>query len=126
MKNLKQRLKEVLIHDDKLHIDILYSSVLNWPIADYGETIIHVDYDIEGIEDDEMDGFNEPQNLEKWSVTDLSDDKMVIYCGAYWQNSMKITLELVDGEIKAIDNVLADYQEGMSTDEFIKQLKSVA
>jgi len=126
MKTLKQRLKEVLIHNDELHIDILYSSVLNWPVADYGETVVQVDYDIEGLEDDEMNGFYEPQDLETWNVTDLSDNRMIIYCGGYWQNPMKITLELVDGEITVVDHVLADFQQGLSTYEFVNELKSVS
>lgn len=126
MKTLKQRLKEVLIHNDVLHIDILYSSVLNWPVAVYGETIVHVDYDIEDIDDDEMCGFYEPQDLEKWSVTELSDDRMVIHCGGYWQNSMKITLELINNEITVVNYVLAEYQEGLTESEFINELKSIS
>lgn len=103
MKTFKEILREQLLVDGDIDV--------------YNLNLVGLPYTV--TEEGDEDGLD----FENWSITEINEYTMIMYCGGDWQEPMKLIIGLADNQLKVVDYERNMFEDGMSDEEIIKKLQ---
>jgi hypothetical protein len=60
---------------------------------------------------------DESIDFENFEWLEITDDKLIVCCGGDWQDSLTLTIELIDNKL-LVTNSVGGFKDGLSEDEF--------